>query len=421
MTSDGGLAPLRYAPFRMVVAGRTVTGLGNAVAPIALAFAVLDLTGSVRDLGLVVGAQSMSRVLFLLVGGVVADRFPRHLVLVGAGTLAALTQAGVAALVLTGTATVPLLMALSCLGGVFFAFAFPASSALIPQTVPESLRQQANAINRLGFSGALIGGAAAGGALVALVGPGWGLAVDAATFALGALCFAFVRVPDVRDRTAPRRSTLTELWEGWTEFARRTWLWVVVLGFMLFNAAHTGAIAVLGPAVADGTIGRGAWGLVLAAETTGMAVGAVIAMRIRVRRLLRYGVLCVGAEIFFVAALAVAPRTAILLVTALLAGIALEQFGVAWETTMQEHVPADKLARVYSYDAVGSFVAIPAGQVAAGPAAVAVGAEGALLGAAGLMGVAVVGMIASRDVRELERGTPTGADAATESEPAGAR
>lgn len=407
------LGPLRYAPFRLVVAGRTITGLGNAVAPIALAFAVLDLTGSVRDLGLVVGAQSTSRVLFLLVGGVVADRFPRQLVLVGAGGLAALTQAVVAALVLTGTATIPLLMALACFGGVFFAFAFPASSALIPQTVPEPVRQQANAINRLGLSGALIGGSAAGGALVALVGPGWGLAVDAATFALGALCFGFVRVPDVRDRAAAaRRHLLTELREGWSEFARRTWLWVVVLGFMLFNAAHTGAIAVLGPAVADETIGRGAWGLVLAAQTTGMAFGAVIAMRVRVRRLLRYGVLFVGVEIFLITALAVAPQTAILLVAALLAGVGVEQFGVAWETTMQEHVPADKLARVYSYDAVGSFVAMPAGQVAAGPAAIAVGAEGALLAAAGLMGVAVVGMIASRDVRDLEHRTSTGQPAA---------
>lgn len=406
-TGAGSLAPLQYTPFRWLVAGRTVTVLGNAVAPIALAFAVLDLTGSVRDLGLVVGAQSTVRVLFLLVGGVVADRFPRHLVMVGSGALAAATQGVVAALVLTGTATIPLLMVLAGLSGVFFAFAFPASAALVPQTVPEPIRQQANAINRLGHTAAMTSGAAAGGALVAVVGPGWGLAVDAATFALGALCFAFVRVPDVRDRSASRQSTLAELREGWTEFASRTWLWVVVLGFMLFNAVHAGALAVLGPAVADETIGRGAWGLVLAAQTAGMAVGAVIAMRIRVRRLLLFGVVCIAGEALLIGSLALAPVTVVLVVAALLAGVAVEQFGVAWETTMQEYVPADKLARVYSYDAVGSFVAIPVGQVAAGPAAVAIGPEGALLAGAGLMGLAVAGMVSSRDVRRLEHRTAT--------------
>jgi MFS family permease len=405
MTGTGSRAPLRYSPFRLLVVGRTVTALGNAVAPIALAFAVLDLTGSVRDLGLVVGAQSTARVLFLLAGGVVADRFPRQLVMVGAGVLSAATQAVIATLVLTGTATVPLLMVLAAVSGMFFAFAFPAAAALVPQTVPQTVLQQANAINRLGFSSGMIGGAAAGGALVALVGPGWGLAVDAATFAVGAVCFALVRVPDIRDHTAPRRGILTELREGWTEFVSRTWLWVVVLGFMVINAVHTAAIAVLGPAVADETIGRGAWGLVLAAEMTGMVVGALLAMRIQVRRLLLFGVVCVAGELFLITALAVAPRTDVLLVAALLAGLAVEQFSVAWETTMQEHVPADKLARVYSYDMLGSFVAIPGGQVSAGPAAVAIGTEATLLVGAGLMGVAVVGMIASRDVRRLEHRT----------------
>lgn len=406
MTTVGSLAPLRHAPFRWLVAGRTVTTLGNAVAPIALAFAVLDLTGSVRDLGLVVGARSLANVVLLLAGGVIADRFPRHLVMVAASALAAATQTVVAVMVLTAAASIPFLVVLAAANGTAAALALPAASALLPQTVAPEIRQQANALNRLGFSGAMIGGAAAGGAMVAVVGPGWGLATDAATFAIGAICFALVRVPDVRDPAAPGRRVLADLREGWTEFASRSWLWVVVLGFMFINAVFAGAILVLGPAVADESIGRGAWGLVLAAQTAGMALGAVIAMRLRLRRLLRFGVACIAGELLLVLGLALSPRVAVLLVAAFLAGVAVEQFGIAWETSMQEHVPADKLARVYSYDMLGSFVAMPVGQVAAGPVALAIGTAPALLIGAGIMALAVGGMLASRDVRRLEHHLP---------------
>lgn len=402
-TSRSALAPLRYAPFRRVAVGRFVTMIGNAVAPIALAFAVLDLTGSVRDLGLVVGARSLMNVVFVLFGGVLADRLPRQLVMVGSSSLGALTQAAVTVLVLTGNATIPLLMALGAVNGVVTAFALPAAAALVPQTVPAALLQPANAINRLGINAAMIGGASLGGILVAAVGPGWGLGVDAVTFAIAGLAFAGVRVDAVRDRSARRVSTLAELREGWTEFASRAWVWVVVLGFMLLNAAIVGGVYVLGPAVADDTIGRRAWGLVLAAQTAGMVIGGIIAMRLRVRRLLLLGVLCMFAEAPLLIALAEAPRFAVLVGAAFVCGLAVEQFAIAWETSVQQHIPADRLARVYSYDMLGSFLAIPVGQVAVGPVALAIGTGPTLLAAAGMVVLAVLGMLASRDVRRLER------------------
>ncbi|MFY1584046.1 MFS transporter [Micromonospora sp. WMMD734] len=233
------LAPLRYAAFRRLAVGRLVNMVGNAVAPVALAFAVLDLTGSVRDLGLVVGARSLMNVLFVLFGGVLADRVPRRLVLVGSNLLGAVTQAAVAALVLTGTATIPLLLALGAANGVVSALAQPASAAATPQTVPAELIQPANAIIRLGMNAGMIGGTALGGLLVAMVGPGWGLAVDAVTFAVAAVAFAGVRVPAARGAAA-RTGVVADLREGWTEFVARTWVWVVVLGFMVLNAALAG-------------------------------------------------------------------------------------------------------------------------------------------------------------------------------------
>jgi len=398
------LAPLRLPAFRLLLTGRTVSALGNAFAPIALAFAVLDLTGSATDLGLVVGARMLVNVVFLLFGGALADRLPKHLLMVGSSVAAALSQGVVAGLVLTGNAGVPLLIALAAVNGMAGALALPASSAIIPQLVPADGRQQANALNRLCFNGAALAGAPLAGIVVASVGPGWGIAVDAAAFLTSALCFAFLRVP--REGVRERSNILTDLRTGWSEFRSRTWLWVVVAGFCVLNAAWSGGLFILGPVVADQTIGRQAWGLVLAAETAGMIVGAIVAMRLRMRRLLFFGVTCTAAMGLPLLVLGVRPHFWPLVVAGLVAGLGVEQFGVAWETTMQEHVPGDVLARVYSYDMVGSFLAIPVGQVAIGPVSDAIGIEATLVGAAALMLLAVLGMLTSRDVRHLRHKLP---------------
>jgi len=401
MPPVGPLAPLRHAPFRFLLSGRVVSMTGNAVAPIALAFAVLDLTGSALDLGIVVGGRSITTIVFILIGGVVADRLPRSVVMVASSTLAAASQAAVAALVLTHTATIPLLLALSCVNGLVSAFAFPAVSALVPQTVNDDERTQANALNRLGSNAAMILGAALGGLLVAGVGPGWGLAVDSATFLVSAVLFGLVRVKDHRAPSSEGARMLTELREGWREFVSRPWVWIVVLGFTFFNMAEQGALNVIGPTVADASFGRTVWGLVLAAETAGGVIGALIAMRVRVRRLLLLGIVCCVAPPTLLVALALTPVATVLIPAALLTGLAIEQFSIAWEVSIQEHIPADKLARVYSYDALGSLLGIPVGQILAGPLAVALGASPALLIASGIGGLAVLGMLASRSVRTL--------------------
>ena len=176
------LAPLRIPSFRLLLAGRAVNALGNSFAPIALAFAVLDLTGSASDLGLVVGARTLVNVIFLLFGGALADRLPKNLLMVGSCVAAAGTQGAIAALVLTDTATIPLLIALSAVNGMVGALALPASSAIVPQLVPADLRQQANALGRLLFNGAAIIGAPVAGIVVAAVADGKG---DAIGFGIG--------------------------------------------------------------------------------------------------------------------------------------------------------------------------------------------------------------------------------------------
>ena len=395
------LAPLRLVPFRFLLAGRAVNAIGNSFAPIALAFAVLDLTGSATDLGLVVGARMLVNVLFLLFGGALADRLPKNLLMVGSSIAAAAVQGVVAALVLTGTATIPLLIGLAALNGMAGALALPASASIVPALVPPDLRQQANALGRLLFNGAAVIGAPVAGIVVAAVGPGWGIAVDASAFLLAAVFFALVRIPPAAVVAQERSNIFVDLREGWSAFITRTWLWVVVAGFCVLNATWSGALFVLGPVIADDTIGRQSWGFVLAAETVGMILGAIVAMRVRIRRLLFFGVVCTAGMALPIFTLGVSPHLGVLLASSFLAGVALEQFGIAWETTMQEHVPADKLARVYSYDMVGSFVAIPIGQVAVGPISDVVGIERTMIGASVVMLLVVVAMACSRDVRHL--------------------
>lgn len=405
--SRSALAALRYPAFRALAAGRAISLLGNGVAPMALAFAVLDLTHSVSDLGLVVGARSLFNVLFLLFGGVLADRLPRHLVLVGSGLLSAATQASVATLVLTHSATVPVLIVLSAANGLFAALALPASAALTPQTVPAELRQPANALNRMAANSAQILGTSLGGILVAAVGPGWGLVVDASSFALSALCFARVRLPAAGDAAGDvgaavaRPGLIAQLREGWTEFVSRTWVWVIVLAFGFLNAAYASAVQILGPSIAVHSFGSTGWGLVLALQTGGMVVGGLLALRIRPQRLLLLGVACMGGEALLPLGLALRFPVYALAVVGFVCGVCVEQFGVAWETSLQQEIPVAKLARVYSYDMLGSFVAIPVAEVATGPLAQALGTRAALLGAAGVIAVATTAMLSVRDVRVL--------------------
>ncbi|WP_104164434.1 MFS transporter [Cryobacterium sp. N22] len=410
--APGGAGPFAFAPFRWLLTARTIATLGNAAAPIALAFAVLDLTGSAVDLGIVVASRSIANVAVLLFGGVIADRLPKHLLLVGTSLAAAATQAGVAALVLSGSATIPLLVILSVLNGAVAAVSFPASAAIVPQTVPVAQLRPANALLRLSLNGGAILGASLGAILIAAVGPGWGLALNAASFALAGIVFAFVRTPNAPrtvDAAVPASSVLRELREGWQEFSSRTWVWVVVAQFALVNAAFVGAIAVLGPLVADDSFGRAAWGLIIAAETVGLALGGLLALRWRPRHALGIGVGLVAVTALPIVGLAMVPLVPLLVIAFLLGGVAIEQFGVAWDQSLQQNIPPAKLARVYSYDAVGSFIAIPVGEILVGPLAHLWGTTPVLLGCAAVIVVASLAALSVRSVRRLTVGVPEAA------------
>ena len=406
------LGPLQEREFRLLFLARGISFFGGAIALVAIPFAVLDLTGSASDVGFVVAARMVPQVVFLLVGGVWADRLPRHLVMVVSDLVTGGAQVASAALLLTGSAEVWHLIALQAAGGTAFAFFFPASTGLVPQTVSAPRLQQANAVLRIALNSSTIGGAALGGVLVAAVGPGWALALDGATFWASAGFLASMRV--ARSERGEASNFLRELVEGWREFSSRTWLWVIVVAFGFLNAAHTGAFTVLAPVVARAELGGArAFGLLLAAEGVGLAVGGFLNLRWRPSRPLLVGCAAMALLAPVLVLLALGAPLVLLVASAVLMGIGLETFAIFWDTSLQQHIPAHALSRVSSYDALGSFVFIPVGQTAAGPVAAAIGLDAALWVAAAIVLAAVLGMVGTPDVRNLRR-----IDAQPEADPA---
>jgi MFS family permease len=397
------LRALATPAFRMLFLGRFVSFVGNAMAPIALAFAILDLTGSAADLGIVLAARSLPTIGLLLLGGVWADRLRRHVVLVAFSLVAAVTQGAAAALLITGAARIWQLAALEALNGMAAAFLHPASVSTAPQTVAADLLQSANALLRLGTNAARVFGAGLAGVVVTGLGPGWGIALDALTFLAAAACFARLNFT----RTgAVATGVLHELRGGWREFRSRTWLWAIVLQFTFAGAAFAGGFEVLGPLIAKRDLGgAAAWSLIIAAEAVGLMVGCLLGLWYRPGRPLLVGTYGMLAVVPMFAALAAMAPMPLIMIAAFVAGAGLETFGVQWETTVQREVPPEALSRVFAYDALGSFVLVPLGQSLAGPAAVALGLGAAIGLSAAIIATATLAVLAVREVRTLAAST----------------
>jgi MFS family permease len=405
------LGPLAERNFRLLFLARTASLVGSAMAPVALAFAVLDeLDGTATDLGLVLGAASIPQVAFLLVGGVWADRLPRNLVLVGSDLVMFAVQGAVAVLLLTDTAELWHLLVTQAVRGTAQAFFYPAAAGLVPQVVSPGRLQEANALLGLTESGTGVLAAAGGGGLVALFGPGIAIGIDAVTFLASAAFLVGIRLP--ARATAPVRNFLRELREGWDEFWSRTWLWVIVLAALIDNAVFMGAFFVLGPVTAEETLGgAAAWGGILASLTGGVVAGGVVMLRIRPQRPMLVacaGLLPIAGPLVL---LALEANVVLIAAAAFVAGFGLQVFGVLWDTALQQHIPQERLSRVSAYDSVGSFVAIPIGLTLVGPISDAVGVTATLWGAAAIITTTVVLQFLVRDIRSMRAGPPEPATA----------
>ncbi|MFG2124888.1 MFS transporter [Streptomyces sp. NPDC048710] len=389
--------------YSLLTAAAVVTGLGAGGSLIAAAFAVLDAGGDGGDVGLVAASRTLPLVVFLLIGGALADRLPRHRVMVAANALNCLSQGAFALLVLAGEPRLWQMMLLTALGGTGQAFFGPAAEGMLMSSVEGEQAGRAFALFRMATQGAALGGAALGGALVAAVGPGWVLAFDAAAFAVAGALRSLLDVSHIPPRM-PGEGMLADLREGWREFVGRPWLWGIVVQFSIANAVVGAADAVYGPLVArDSLGGAGPWGLALGAFGAGTVAGALLMTRWRPRRLLLAGTLCVFPLALPSAALAVPVPVGVLYVVMFVAGTTVEVFGVSWMTALHQEIPEDKLSRVSAYDWFGSVSLIPLATALAGPTESAVGRTAALWGCAGLVVLVTALVLLVPDVRTLTR------------------
>jgi MFS family permease len=381
MKLSGRLGALTERNFRLVFSSTTISAIGDGVAAIALVFAVLHIThNSPTAVGVVLACRQVAAAAIALAAGVLADRLPRHVVLVAVSVVQAVVQAIVGTLLVTGHASVALLAGLGVVYGLADGFVIPAQNGLIPAVVSAARLQQANAL--IGLSRSILGFAAPviGGLLVAAGSPGGAILIDAASFAVAAVLLARVHVAARADVVEPE-PFLTELRTGWSEFRRQRWIFNTIVFFGIGNFAGQ-AWGVLAPLVMQEHYGGAStYGVVLGVFGAGLVVGGLIVLRWRPSRPLLVSCLSAlpfGLGMWMIAFLV---PLSVLLTAQFIAGVGLAIHLALWFTVFQQQVPEAARSRVSSYDALGSFVLVPLGTAAAGPLAGAFGVKEALIGA----------------------------------------
>jgi len=396
---------LRERNFRYLFAARAISFFGTNLAPIAVAFAILGLGGSATQVGLAFAAWTLAQVSTLLIGGVVADRLPRRVVMIGSDTANLCVRVTMGALLVSGHAEIWELIALQAVGGAAVAFHSPASTGIVPETVPPALLQQANSFMSIARYSAFPLGAAVGGILVATIGPGYALLVDGGTYATSALLLTMIHLP--RRAAAAATNFIRELREGWDAFTERTWVWLLTFWISLYFLITYAPFFVLGPYVAKHSLGgASAWAIIITGEGIGSLLGGLAGLRFMPRRpMLVIGAFFAVTSIQCVLLALKAPPLAIGC-AALLAGFAFSYGTVVWDTTLQSTIARDKLSRVSAYNWMGAMIFLPAGYAIAGPVAERIGISTSLwIGAAWIV-LSTAAVLSVPGVRNVRSATP---------------
>jgi MFS family permease len=393
---------LREPGFRRLFVGRTTSFVGDGMAPVAIAFAVLGLGGSATDLGIVFAAHSLLLIALVLGAGVVGDRISPRLSMLGADLVSVATAATMAALLLSGSAEIWQLAVLYAIQGGATAFFKPASGVIVPQIVPVRRLQEANALLELSRSLGKVIGPALAGIMLGLGSPGSALALDAATFAVSAISLVGLRAPRA-EASGEQASFFSDLRHGWREFSSRNWLVAVVIGAALSNAIYWPAFQVLGPTVAQDSLnGSSSWAVIATAMGLGAVAGGAVALSIRPRRPLLVGegfVILIGLPLV---ALAVPASTAVIAAAAFVSGAVGSLAQILFETAWVQHVPPPVRTRVSAYDWFGSLALEPLGLALVGPVVVAIGTSETLWLSSIVVTLCIAAAYAVPSVRRLE-------------------
>jgi predicted MFS family arabinose efflux permease len=403
--------PLRLPAFRLLFAARAISYVGTYLAPIAVAFAILDNGGGATAVGLSFAAWTLAQVAMLAFGGVLGDRLPRRVVMIGSDVASTAVRTTMGVLLVSGHAHVWELIALQACGGAAVAFYSPASYGLVREVVPEDELQQANGLLAIARYAAFPLGAAVGGSIVALIGPGTALLVDAGTYAASAVLLSQLDVESIAKAGA---GFFRELREGWSAFVEQTWVWILVVYVSFYFLITYAPFFVLGPYVAKHSMhGASSWAFVVTGEGVGSLLGGLAGLRWRARHpMVTTGLLLMLSAVQDLI-LAFHPTTLLLTPAATGAGFAFALGSVVWDTTLQRKVPPEKLARVASYGWMGAMVFLPAGYALAGPISMAIGIKTYLVIAASWIVVSTLFVIRLRAVRDVEFDAPTDASVVT--------
>jgi MFS family permease len=409
--SAGRLPALREPAFRNLFAGQALSRLGDRIAPIALAFGVIQSGGSAADLGLVVAAGTIPFALFALAAGVWADRIPRRRVMIASDAVRAVVQIATGVLLITGSAEIWMLAALAAVYGTGDAFFWPAMNGLVPETIASDRLQEANALLGTAQSSSNILGPAIAGVLIALVDPGGAILLDAATFIVSIAFLARLvpRALDVGDAAVDEEGFFEQLRGGWREVRSRAWVWTVLIALSAYHVIVLPAVFVLGPILSERELnGASDWAVISAGFGIGSVVGQVLIYRLPFRRPVRAAV--IGLVIASTQAAIIGSGLPVVAIAALEAvtGVAVSLAFTLWETSLQQHIPSRALSRVSSYDFTASAGLMPIGLVLAGPLADGIGLHAALR-LMTLVGVAsALACLAVPSVRALARPEQSG-------------
>jgi predicted MFS family arabinose efflux permease len=394
-------AVLRHRDFRLLWGARAATSLGDRIVFIALALYVTDI-GSPSDVGLVLAANALPLVLFVLIGGVWADRLERHRVMVVTDVVRAALHGLLAVLIFLGPAPIWAIVVIEAGFGTAQAFFNPAFTGLVPQTVPEDEFQQANAANTIVWNVAELVGPAIATALVLGLGAGWAFTIDALAFVLSAALLTRVR-PRSRGERVPPGALLADLRVGWHEVRSRQWVWVVLVATSLALLLALAPYMTLGPTIAEDRYdSTGVFGALAVALGIGTLLGSLAALRFRPRHPIRFamawGALWPPVFVLF----ALGPPLFLLLPLFVLMGFGLSMFDVSWDTTLAERIPPHALSRVSAFDYMGSLALLPLGYVLAGPLGEAFGSVEVLVVGGVLATVAQLLALATPGVWRLQ-------------------
>ena len=410
-------APARRYPvlairdFRILLIDRLLAPFSNGFSMVGVSFAVLNLTGSTADLSYVLAAQVAPMLVFTLISGVFADRLRPQWVII-AGNVAVIAGEGTfGLLVLTGHPALWAMICLEALNGIGAAMFYPASQALLPQIVPDALLQEGSSISRLAMNTGQMTGAASAGLVVAVLGPGWALTLCAIGMTgTIPLLLSLKGNGSLQLAAAKGAGMITELREGWTEFRSHTWLWATVIQYALVMMAFNGAFLVLGPVVARTHLGGpAAWGAITAADALGLVAGGLVSLRYTPRKPMLFVVGSGAAVALTPLALALVLPLPVICLCAFALGTLIEVMMVQWTVQMATRIPSDKLARVSSYDALGSMSAMPLGALLAGPLAAAIGVSTTQFAAAAVIVVASVLTLIPREIWTIRADDVVGA------------